>query len=68
MHVILPEELYEIVWKDVEKKIKDIQYSRVIMKLADLLDGDFFNSYIKTGTLHLLSCHISYLYHYFAIV
>lgn len=43
-----------MIWKDVEAKISDIQYSRVIMSLSELLEGEFFNKYIKTGTSSLV--------------
>ncbi|KAL8854565.1 MAG: hypothetical protein Q9221_000600 [Calogaya cf. arnoldii] len=51
--VILPEELYESVWKDVSNKLQRLEYSRVIMSLSALLEGDFFNTYIKSGHLRL---------------
>ena len=50
MQLILPQELYDVIWKDVEAKISNIHYSRVIMSLSEILDGDFFNKYIKIGT------------------
>ena len=46
------------MWKDVEKKIKVTEYSRVVMKLSELLDADFFNSYIKSGILCFAVYHI----------
>jgi ribonuclease P/MRP protein subunit RPP40 len=30
-------------------------YYRVIMKLGDILDGDFFTQYIKVGNIMMLS-------------
>ncbi len=56
MQLILPQELYDVVWKDVEAKISNIHYSRVIMSLSEILERDFFNTYIKTGTSSLLLC------------
>lgn len=47
--MLLPEELYAIIWKDLSDEISHLQYSRAIMPLSALLDGVFFNSYIKTG-------------------
>lgn len=47
--LLLPEELYDLIWNDVEAGIANIRYSRVIMSLSDLLESDFFNTYIKTG-------------------
>ncbi len=51
--LILPVELYNLMWKDVETRIADVRYSRVMMTLSDVLEGDFFNTYIKTGTIIL---------------
>ena len=48
--MLLPEEIYELVWQKVAAKTSHIQYSRVILSLSDLLEGDFFNVYIKRGT------------------
>ena len=61
--MILPQELYSVVWKDVEAKISNIQYSRVIMSLSEILEGSFFNEYIKIGTsslIHILG-HLSHI-------
>ncbi|KAF6220904.1 hypothetical protein HO133_002584 [Letharia lupina] len=55
VQLILPQELYDVVWKEVEAKISNIQYSRVIMPLSGLLEGDFFNRYIKIGNILMLS-------------
>ena len=64
--LILPEELYEVIWKKIESKISNVQYARVIMPLSALLEDDFFNHYIKSGTTHwkfsLLICHLSTIY------
>jgi hypothetical protein len=62
----LPEELYDLIWHEVEKKIVNVQYARVIMPLSALLEGEFFNAYIKRGESHLYvasnilngDCHI----------
>ena len=43
-----------MVWKDVEAKISNIHYSRVIMSLSEILEGEFFNKYIKIGTSFLV--------------
>lgn len=49
--LVLPQELYDVVWEQIESKISTVQYSRVIMPLSALLEGQFFNLYIKSGTL-----------------
>ncbi|CAF9909444.1 hypothetical protein IMSHALPRED_008363 [Imshaugia aleurites] len=55
VQLVLPQELYDVVWKDVEAKISNTQYSRVIMSLSEILEGDFFNKYIKIGNILMLS-------------
>lgn len=57
MQLILPQELYDVVWKDVEAKITNIQYSQVIISLSEILEGEFFNQYIKIGTSDLVHAH-----------
>ena len=52
--MILPQELYSAVWKDIEAKISNIQYFRVIMSLSEILEGTFFNEYIRIGTSSLV--------------
>lgn len=47
--MILPEALYDLIWGDVAAKIQDLKYERVIMALPELLEGEFFNQYIKSG-------------------
>lgn len=58
VELILPEEVYDLVWKDVEQKISSDEYFRVILRLSDILDGDFFNSYIKKGWYYVYLYHI----------
>ena len=45
----LPEELYDFIWREIETSIASAKYSKVIMKLEDVLQGNFFNEYIKRG-------------------
>jgi ribonucleases P/MRP protein subunit RPP40 len=49
VEMVLPEELYELIWGKVEEQLKPARYARVIMKLEDVLDGAFFTEYIKKG-------------------
>ena len=49
VEILLPEELYGLIWKEVEARLANIRYSQVVMSLSDLLEADFFNIYIKTG-------------------
>lgn len=52
--MVLPEELYNLIWEDVQSSLANVRYSRVIMTLSDLLERDFFNVYIKTGNTVIL--------------
>ena len=47
--VILPDDLYRTVWDGVETEMSRPKYAKVIMKLEDVLKGDFFTKYIKKG-------------------
>ena len=49
VELLLPEELYDLAGQDVSSKTGSLGYSRVIMSLSELLEGDFFNKYIKSG-------------------
>lgn len=49
VELLLSEELYDLIWKDVEARLANVRYSRVIMSLSDLLEAEFFNTYIKIG-------------------
>jgi hypothetical protein len=51
VELVLPEELYEVMWRRAEENLRPITYAKVIMKLEDVLDGDFFTEYIKKGKL-----------------
>lgn len=53
--LILPEEIYDAVWASIERRVSAAsRYARVIMPLSAIIEGDFFNKYIKIGrkTLH----------------
>ncbi|EXJ71459.1 uncharacterized protein A1O5_05267 [Cladophialophora psammophila CBS 110553] len=52
---ILPDELYHLIWEKVEANITHIECVKVIMKLEDVLKGDFFTEYIKRGNILMLS-------------
>lgn len=46
---ILPEEVYQAIWQGVESSMTKVVYATVILKLEDLLQGDFFTDYVKRG-------------------
>ncbi|KEF51155.1 uncharacterized protein A1O9_12769 [Exophiala aquamarina CBS 119918] len=47
--LLLPDELYGLIWQAVESDVPKIRYAKVVMKLEELLDGEFLNEYIKRG-------------------
>ena len=49
MELVLPEELYEIVKTKISSEFVNPVYSRVILPLKALVEGEFFNEYIKRG-------------------
>ena len=49
--VILPQELFEIVSDNVLRDCRPPAYSRLILPLSALLQGQFFNEYVKKGKL-----------------
>ena len=51
--MIMPEEMYQLVWDKIEADSKQLKYAKVILKLQEVLDGDFFTEYIKKGILSL---------------
>ncbi|KAL1988258.1 hypothetical protein VTN96DRAFT_233 [Rasamsonia emersonii] len=53
--LILPEEIYRAAWESIRSRIKKLQYARVFMPLSSLLEGEFFNTYIKTGDVLMIS-------------
>lgn len=47
--MLISVEIYDKIWPYLESKIAHLEYSRVMMYPSELLDGDFFNEYIKRG-------------------
>lgn len=47
--LILPQECYELVLQKLVKEMAPPTFYRVVMTLGQVLDGAFFNEYIKTG-------------------
>jgi ribonuclease P/MRP protein subunit RPP40 len=58
LDLVLPEEVFQIVWEALVSKTESIQYAKVFLPLSALLEGDFFNIYIKSGTFIAYICHI----------
>jgi len=47
--VVIPDELYKLIWDRIQPETIKATYAKVIIKLEDVLDGDFFTQYIKRG-------------------
>ena len=58
-HVLMPVQLDLLLPKDVFENLREsllddsntLQYAKVHLKLKDIVEGKFFNQYIKTGTV-----------------
>ncbi|KIW67570.1 hypothetical protein PV04_06810 [Phialophora macrospora] len=53
--VTLPHDLHRIIWDSVEADISRPKYAKVIMKLEEVLKGEFFTEYIKKGNVLMIS-------------
>jgi ribonuclease P/MRP protein subunit RPP40 len=51
VEMILPKELYDIMEKEIFADSRSPVYSRVILPLEKLVEGDFFTEYIKKGNV-----------------
>jgi ribonuclease P/MRP protein subunit RPP40 len=49
VNLILPGELYNVIWDKINDETKKVSYAKVILKLQDILNGPFFTEYIKKG-------------------
>lgn len=54
VEVLLPETAYAAIETSLNSKLQKLRYARVFMSLSNLLEGDFFNTYIKSGILPYL--------------
>lgn len=57
--MLMPEEMYQIVWDKLDAEAKSAKYAKVIMKLQEILEGDFFTEYIKKGTSVMFLDHLT---------
>ncbi|KAE8161021.1 ribonuclease P 40kDa subunit-domain-containing protein [Aspergillus tamarii] len=55
VEVILPEATYKTIESSLDTKLPKLRYARVFMSLSSLLEGDFFNAYIKSGNILMIS-------------
>ncbi|GKZ82128.1 ribonuclease P protein subunit p40 [Aspergillus niger] len=51
VEVILPKDIFS----HVQPQLQKLRYARVSMSLSSLLEGEFFNTYIKTGNILMIS-------------
>ena len=51
VELILPEEVYEIIQNDILSERLTTKYCRVILPLRAIVEGSFFDEYIKKGEL-----------------
>ena len=49
MDLILPAEVLQIVQDELQGASGAVRFAKVIISLKDIVDGDFFNTYIKKG-------------------
>ena len=47
--MLMPDELYNLVWNKINNERKTLKYSKVLMKLQEVLEGDFFTEYVRKG-------------------
>jgi len=47
--LVFPDELYRVIWEAVQMELVRWRYAKVVMKLGEVLDGDFFTRYVKRG-------------------
>ncbi|KAJ5972196.1 uncharacterized protein N7479_002114 [Penicillium vulpinum] len=55
VEVILPEDFHSQIKTSLEMKLEKPQYARVFMTPLSLLEHDFFNTYIKSGNILMIS-------------
>ncbi|OKL60172.1 hypothetical protein UA08_04637 [Talaromyces atroroseus] len=53
--LIMPREVYNAIWSSMQDKLAKPRYIQVIMPLIALLEGDFFNTFVKSGCVLMQS-------------
>lgn len=48
LDILLPKDAHEIFLEKLKGK-DELRYAKVYMKLSDIVEGDFFSNYVKTG-------------------
>ena len=49
VYVVLPKDNADLLKQSLVDGVGTLHYAKVYMKLSDLIEGDFFNQYIKSG-------------------
>ncbi|KAL4862705.1 hypothetical protein BDV12DRAFT_39363 [Aspergillus spectabilis] len=55
VEVIMPKDVYSTVESSLDSKLQKLRYARLSMSLSSLVEGGFFNTYIKTGNILMIS-------------
>ncbi|KAL5042211.1 hypothetical protein BDW71DRAFT_149643 [Aspergillus fruticulosus] len=55
VEVTMPKEVYSSIESSLDSKLQKLRYARLAMTLSSLIEGDFFNTYIKTGNILMIS-------------
>ncbi|RAL17231.1 ribonuclease P protein subunit p40, partial [Aspergillus homomorphus CBS 101889] len=55
VEVTLPKEAHTTIQASLDSRLQKLRYARVFMSLSSLLEPDFFNTYIKTGNILMIS-------------
>ncbi|KAL3464747.1 ribonuclease P 40kDa subunit-domain-containing protein [Aspergillus heterothallicus] len=55
VEVTLPRDVYTTIERSLNSKLQKLSYGRLSMTLSSLVEGDFFNTYIKAGNILMIS-------------
>ncbi|KAL3484956.1 ribonuclease P 40kDa subunit-domain-containing protein [Aspergillus germanicus] len=55
VEVTLPREVYTTIESSLDSKLQKLSYARLSMTLSSVIEGDFFNTYIKAGNILMIS-------------
>ncbi|KAL2850873.1 ribonuclease P 40kDa subunit-domain-containing protein [Aspergillus pseudodeflectus] len=55
VEVTLPRDVYATIESSLDSKLQKLSYGRLSMTLSSVVEGDFFNTYIKAGNILMIS-------------
>ncbi|KAJ0420145.1 ribonuclease P 40kDa subunit-domain-containing protein [Aspergillus carlsbadensis] len=55
VEVTLPRDVYTKIESSLDLKLQKLSYARLSMTLSSIIEGDFFNTYIKAGNILMIS-------------